>query len=131
MKILIKDTTLSGKATNTVEVEFSEQEVSVQEIIEQRVAAEVANYNKRKEEYFNGLVQPTATERTLNGYKFKDRNRKSIDVEKQIYIALDAFQKNAYFILVDDQQVEDLDQRIFLKEGSAISFLKLTPLVGG
>ncbi len=74
-------------------------------------------------------MDPTEAEKTLNGFKVK--NRPSIDAEKQVYIALNAFQKNGFFMLVDDKQIEELDQRISLLHDSKISFVKLTPLVGG
>ena len=76
-----------------------------------------------------GLVQPTHAERTLNGYKMKERRH--IDAEKQVYIALDAFMKNAYFILIDNKQAETLDEEVRISTTSNIRFVKLTPLVGG
>jgi len=48
-----------------------------------------------------------------------------------VYVALDAFQKNGFFILVDNKQLEELNQEIRLTEHSKISFVKLTPLIGG
>ena len=77
----------------------------------------------------NGLVEPKDAERTLNGYKLKAKQL--IDVEKKVYIALDAFQKNGFFILADNEQLEELDQMVTLKSTSTLSFVKLTPLIGG
>lgn len=54
-----------------------------------------------------------------------------IDAEKQVYVALDAFTKNGYFLLIDTIQSESLEQEVFLKSTTSISFIKLTPLVGG
>jgi len=102
---------------------------TVKEIIEARVYAEVEAYNQKLPEYFNGLVQPSDTERTLNGYKL--RTPRKIDPEKQAYVALDAFQKNGYFILIDDQQAETLEQEILVGTDTSVSFVQLTPLVGG
>lgn len=77
----------------------------------------------------NGLIQPTAAEKILNGFKLK--KRKLIDAEKQMYIALDAFQKNGFFVLVDDLQADTLEQRVDIRPTNTVSFIKLTPLVGG
>lgn len=129
MLVKIKDATLSGKSTNEMEIHFQSNEVSVKEIIEGRVTHEVNLYNQQTEEMFNGLVQPSVAERTVNGYQMK--KRKTIDVEQQVYVALDAFQKNGFFLLIDDQQVDQLEQKILLKANTEISFIKLTPLVGG
>ena len=76
-----------------------------------------------------GLIQPARAERVLNGYKMKKGDL--IDAEKQTYVALDAFQKNGFFILVDDQQVENLKEEILINDDTKISFVRLTPLVGG
>lgn len=129
MDILISDELLNGTVTKQFNLVVSEEIVTAKEIIEQRVLAEVDEYNKKLPEYFMGLVEPSDSEKTLNGYKLK--KKKIIDAEKQVYIALDAFQKNGYFILIDDKQINELNQKIELKQYSKISFIKLTPLVGG
>uniref|UniRef100_UPI004048F3AE hypothetical protein n=1 Tax=Flavobacterium sp. TaxID=239 RepID=UPI004048F3AE len=129
MHILVSDELLSGKVTNQFEIELESDTISVQDLISKRVSVEINQYNKRLPEFFNGLVEPTNAERTLNGYKLKDK--KLIDVEKQVYVALDAFQKNGFFILVDNEQLDELEQVVTLKSTSKISFVKLTPLIGG
>jgi len=129
MKVLIKDELLSGKSVYETEIDFADDIVTVQDIISQRVTKEVEDYNNRLPEYFNGLVEPGEAEKTLNGYKLKAK--KLIDAEKQVYIALDAFQKNGFFVLIDQLQAETLTQQIHLKPDTTISFVKLTPLIGG
>jgi hypothetical protein len=124
----IQDT--SGlKVANTIHVQFQTDVVTVKDIIQARVEQEVADYNRKQPEYFMGLVQPSHAEKTLNGYKLKER--KPIDSEKQVYIALDAFAKNAYFVLIDNKQVESLEQTVRISANSSVQFVKLTPLVGG
>lgn len=129
MFLTIKDETFAGKILQEIALEFSSENVSVKEIITQRVLQEVENYNQKLPNHFNGLIEPTDAEKTLNGYKLKPK--KLIDGEMQVYVALDAFQKNGFFVLVDNLQVENLDQIVQLKQSTAISFIKLTPLVGG
>jgi len=129
MNILIKDEQLNGTITNQFEIEIETLSITTKELIEKRVKHEIEIYNNKLPDYFNGLVKPTDAERTLNGFKLKAK--KIIDVEKQIYVALDAFQKNGFFILVDNHQLEELSQIVNLKSQSTISFVKLTPLVGG
>ncbi len=129
MVITIKDETFTGSILHELDLEFDTEEVTVKDIITERVSREVAQYNQRLPAFFNGLVEPSDAEKTINGYKLKDR--KQIDAEKQVYVALDAFQKNAYFVLIDNVQSESLDQDVVLKPDTRISFIKLTPLVGG
>jgi hypothetical protein len=127
--LTIKDESMTGVVHNTVDLRFASELVTVKDIIEARVTAEVEKYNDSLTGYFNGLIQPTEAERTLNGYKMRERKR--IDAEKQVFIALDAFQKNAFFVLVNDRQAESLEERVTLRADSSVSFVKLTPLVGG
>ncbi len=129
MNILIKDEQLNGTITNQFEIEIQNLSITAQELIKERVMHEVEIYNKKLPDYFTGLVKPSDAETTLNGFKLKPKQ--IIDAEKQVYIALEAFQKNGFFILVENQQLEELDQIVHLNSQSTISFVKLTPLVGG
>ena len=125
----IKDENFSGKVLHEVMIGFNSEFVSVKEIIEARVRQEVENYNNKLPEYYNGLIEPSDAEKTINGYKL--RNKKPIDGEKQAYVALDAFQKNGFFVLIDNLQCNSLEQSVKLGADTRISFVKLTPLVGG
>lgn len=129
LTVTINDSTGTGKITNSIDLFFKHELITVKELIEARVMKEVKDFNERLPEYFQGLVQPTRAEQTLNGYRL--RERKKIDAEKQVYIALDAFQKNGYFVLIDDKQADSLEQEVLLTASSTINFVKLTPLVGG
>jgi hypothetical protein len=127
--VTVKDENFSGKVLQEVLVGFKNETVTIKEIIEARVRQEVENYNNKLPEYYNGLIQPSDAEKTINGFKL--RSKKPIDTEKQVYVALDAFQKNGFFVLVDDQQCSSLDQVVHLHSDTKIGFLKMTPLVGG
>jgi hypothetical protein len=127
--LAIRDENLSGKVLHEVLIGFNSETVTVKDIIEARVRQEVANYNSKLPDYYNGLVEPSDAEKTINGYKLRSKN--PIDAEKQVYVALDAFQKNGFFVLVDNQQSTALDEAVHLHSDTKISFVKLTPLVGG
>jgi hypothetical protein len=129
MTITIKDETFAGKILQELNVEFETELVTIRDIIASRVIKEVEQYNNKMPVYFNGLIEPSDAEKTLNGYKLK--SKALIDAEKQVYIALNAFQNNGFFVLVDNIQSENLDQEIPLQKDLKISFIKLTPLVGG
>jgi hypothetical protein len=127
--VIIKDETFGGKILNEIAISLASERVTVRDVIIARVYAEVEAYNKTQPEYFNSLVKPSEAEATLNGYKLK--SRKIIDPEKQAYIALDAFTKNGFFMLVDKKQALSLDEELIVSTHTQISFFKLTQLVGG
>jgi hypothetical protein len=125
----IKDETAAGKLVNELSVHLSSNLCTVKEIVIQRVVAEVEAFNNRMPEYFKGLIQPSDAESTLNGFKLKAK--KKVNAEAQIQTALEAFERNGYFILIDNIQAESLDQMVIINDQTTVSFVKLTPLVGG
>lgn len=129
MVLKITDESLTGDILNTLQISIKNEIVTVKDIIAARVEAEVESYNNKFPEYFNGLVRPSDAEKTLNGFKL--RTHKKIDAEKQTYIAFQAFENNGFLLLIDDQQATSLEQQVLLEETSVVSFLKLTPLIGG
>ncbi|MEZ5045154.1 MAG: hypothetical protein R2828_34990 [Saprospiraceae bacterium] len=129
MTILIKDDTIGGETNNSFEIEISKKSATVKELIKLRIYKEVESFNQRLPEYFKSLVQPTEAEVTLNGYKMIEKRK--IDPEKQYYLALDAFDKNGYFLIINNKQVDSLEQKIKIIDKMELQFIKLTPLVGG
>ncbi|MBC6610885.1 hypothetical protein H8B15_08115 [Hymenobacter sp. BT507] len=127
--LTIQDETAMGSILNRLELEIEQEMLTVRELISRRVQQEVTTYNARQVGVFSGLVQPTMSERVLNGFRL--RQPKPIDAEEQLYKALEGFQQNGYFVLVNDRQVESLDEEVWLGAGATASFIKLTPLVGG
>lgn len=127
--ITIHDETSSGQRTGELTLEFLTERVTVRELIRSRVYQEVTEYNARQGGPFQGLVQPTDAERTLNGSQTQPRRR--IDWEQQYALALRAFEGNGLLLLAGDRQLMDLDEEIELRHDTAVSFLRLVPLVGG
>jgi len=127
--ISVYDESMTGKILNEILLNVEQEIFTVRELIKLRIEKEVDTYNSRPLEFFKGLAQPSEAELTLNGFKLK--KRKPIDAEKQYYTALQSFQKNGFFILIDNRQVEDLEEEVMVQPDTKISFIKLTPLVGG
>ncbi|OGF63635.1 MAG: hypothetical protein A2Y62_01955 [Candidatus Fischerbacteria bacterium RBG_13_37_8] len=129
--LTIKDENTSVSVFNefSISVLLEDKSIKARDLIKARISAEVENYNKQKPEYFNGLVQPTDAERTLNGYKLK--TKKMINLNEQYVTALDAFERNGYIMLVNCKQVESLDEDVLVDKFSTINFIKLVPLKGG
>jgi len=133
MTVTMRDETAGGRATGQTVVEFLTERVTVRELIRGRVYQEVADYNRRRhggaDGSFRGLVEPTDAERTLNG--LRPQPGRDVDWHAQFDKACEAFDRNGFFVLVDEKQVESLEDEITLRPGTAVSFVKLTPLVGG
>lgn len=136
--LTITDDTASGQTTNTLTLDLLDETVTVRELIRSRVYQEVQDHNRRLAAEsgsagpFRGLVTPRDEERALNaGPKARRRDAKEIDWKAQFDVACHAFDRNGFFLLVDDRQAESLDEVVTLKHDTRISFVRLTPLVGG
>src|ERR1043165_1851843 len=127
--LTIHDETASGQKTNTFTLQCLTERMSVRELIRARIYQEVQDYNQREPEYFRGLVEPSAAERVLNGYKLKAKRK--IDWQEQFQRALEAFDRNGFFLLVGNHQAESLDEEFDVEVDTEVSFVKLVPLVGG
>ncbi len=125
----IQDQTTAGDVLTDTVVLFPVEEISVKTLIESRVAQEVANYKNQDNEIFSGLIKPKRAENVLNGFKIQ--KKRTIDVAEQQEVAINAFQSNGFFLLVNDQQLTALDDRILITPNTKVVFLKLIPLVGG
>jgi hypothetical protein len=110
-------------------LELWSEKITARELIERRVRHEVDLYNEKTPDTFFGLVQPTDTERALNGWRLK--TPRHIDADEQVASAMDAFNHQRILLLVDDRQVETLDAEFALTRDAEVCFYKLVPLVGG
>jgi len=127
--ITIRDETLTGQSIAEHPLDLLTERVTVRELIRSRVYQEVQDYNRRQPETFRGLVQPTDAEQTLNG--FRVRNHRQLDWKQQFEKACDAFERNGFFVLVNDRQPDSLDEELTIDPTKTVTFVKLVPLVGG
>jgi len=127
--LTIHDETASGQKTGSFTLECLTERMTVRELIRARIYQEVQDFNAREPEYFRGLVEPTQAERTLNGYRLRERRK--LDWEEQCRRAIESFERNGFFVLVGNQQAEQLDDEFQVAVDTEISFVKLVPLVGG
>jgi hypothetical protein len=118
--LTVRDQSASGRATGKVVLEDLPAALTLRDLIRTRVREEVAAYNARtlKVGAFNGLVTPT------------DPGRR-IDWEAQADVAVEAFTRNGFFVLVDDRQVAELDQELALGADTDVRFVRLVALAGG
>jgi hypothetical protein len=136
--LTIRDETATGKTTGELTLDVLDETITVRELIRSRVYQEVHDHNRRTAEAveaaipFNGLVTPSDEERALNTtVSTRTRRAREIDWKRQFDVACDAFQRNGFFILVDDKQAESLEESIAIRHDTKVSFVRLMPLVGG
>jgi hypothetical protein len=127
--VTIKDASLSGETLREFALELLTERITVRELIRSRVYQEVDDYNAKGLDVFQGLVEPSDAEKTLNGWR--PRRPRQIAWQPQFEAAVAAFERNRILILVDDEQAESLDQSVLITPKTTVSFLKLVPLVGG
>lgn len=105
------------------------------------LTAEEAMFRARVSQF---LVMPDAVERALNGDRgaygpgvraLQQRRNEggdlSLDSAAMVAVALDAFQRGAFFVLTGERQLIDLDEEIDIARTTDVTFIKLTPLKGG
>jgi hypothetical protein len=130
MQVCVRDETASGQNLWELSLEFLSERITVRELLRERVHHEVREFNRQQDKLvFHGLVQPEDAERTLNGSKLK--SHRPLDWETQFNLAVEGFSTNAFFILIDNRQAESLDEEFVVGPQTTVSFIKLTPLVGG
>ncbi|MGC4748323.1 hypothetical protein ACLQ28_22105 [Micromonospora sp. DT201] len=125
----VRDETATGKAIDQWPLTGLPERISARELVRLRVREEVARFNAHQPEHFRGLLQPTDTEATLNGYRVARGRR--LDWEQQADAACAAFARNGFLLLVGSRQIEDLDEEIDLLADPDVAFVRLVPLVGG
>lgn len=131
MRIRVFDETLPAVSKAVLQEidtgEDSSEGLTLRELIGRRIRQEIERHKEHPGEVFAGLVQPEEPERILNGVA----ERRTPDWEAQVRAACSSFERNGFLVLVDDEQVTDLDAPLRLRAGSKVSFVKLTPLIGG
>lgn len=124
-----RDETATGKFLQSFAVSDVPDRISVRELVRLRVREEVARHNAAPSAYYAGLIRPEDADPEGSGYRLRAARR--LDWEAQADVACRAFERNGFFVLVADRQVESLDDVVDLIAASDVAFVKLVPLVGG
>ena len=89
------DETANGTKLRSFTLESLSERMTAREIIRARIYQEVQDFNLTQGDQFRGLIAPSDSEQSLNGYKLK--KHRPIDWEKQFAEALRAFESNGFF----------------------------------
>ncbi|NNE89362.1 MAG: hypothetical protein HKN27_14930 [Silicimonas sp.] len=128
--VRVQDENLPRTEVVEILLKLSSAQLTARDLISERVRAECDRLLVDiKGALAPFLIRPTDEEIALNG---DPRERKiPMNPENRVKTALEAFESNGFILLVDDIQIESLDQEIKMTPTSVVTFLKLTPLVGG
>lgn len=127
----ITDETTSGLKTPHQSLEFLEEFVTAREILRRRIYQDVQDHNLNLTPITRHLVQPTNTEKQLNGER--SHIKRTLSWENQFEVAQQAFSQGGFIMLVNERQIESLEETVHLQlnHPTEVVFLKLIPLVGG
>lgn len=126
-----------GKRRNVVDkktIQLDKTPDNTAALIAGIVALQVREYNQRLEqcELLNYLtdedIQIKAATGKINfGVNY---NEMPADMEKAIRNALQSFEDGIFRVFVDGKELESLEESVMLKEGSELTFVRLTMLAG-
>ena len=139
MKITIAEEIIGQGLIDTIVVNLSIDKLTLKDIIIAKVEATVHSINKDSSVVKSKHHFSSDEEKRLNQQLLENKNKElqkrieslKLDAEKETYIALEAFQNNMFFIIIDEKQYSDLDEQVFITEQSQVKFIKLTQLKGG
>ena len=98
--------------------------ITLEILIRERVRSEIENeFNSKGLPDFHPLVE----RKKSPGFETQQETR----ITNAVETALNGFQKNAFFIFVDGQQVETLNEEFQISPTSTVRFVRLIPLKGG
>lgn len=126
--VTIQEEVFGGSARNKLSVPLRSHTMTLADLIESKVLATLGDYVQRNGKAFINRSFVSEKEFLLNGHTY---SRLQLDEEKAVYEALAAFQRNAFFVIVDGEPKGDLQEELQLSDRSSVHFMRLVPLVGG
>ncbi|MCL2115621.1 MAG: hypothetical protein FWH29_05300 [Methanobrevibacter sp.] len=133
--VITKDLTIDSIATDS--------KIKLKDLIKEIVKIEVNEFQNRlknqkiREENKNNILSylsPEEIEDKAEEGKIaidEVRNKKEVDLDEAISVAILAFEDGIYFVFLDGEKIEKIDDLVELKSDSEIMFLRLTMLAGG
>lgn len=135
---------ISGKVLGKTQPVFTDWELeladdrptmTLRSLLSEIVRAEVAAFQARQSQRrLIQILSPAQIRLGLKQGKIESGGselNQDVNVETAVETALQAFEDGLYFVFLDDQQQENLDDAISLQPNSQLLFLRLVALVGG
>lgn len=109
--------------------------LTLRDLLSQIVRAEVAGFaDRQSQRRLMQILSPSQIRLGVEQGKVDSGGsdlEQAVDPEQAIATALQAFADGLYFVFLDEQQQENLDDIVTLQPNSELLFLRLVPLVGG
>ena len=111
-------------------------EITLQALLELIVRSEVEAYNGRQRDakFVRALTQPeleAAAETGKISLGGRETEAQYANPDEAVETAILAFQDGLYYVFLNDQQLEHLDEKIQTRDGMNLLFLRLVALAGG
>lgn len=127
--LTIYDEDARGNRIHTLRIPNSQSQVSVRDLIKNRIESEVNRFNMQRPVCFFALVQPEGAEITSRGYRLQ--NHRTLDWNKQFEVAVAGFEKKSFLINANGRDYQGLDDQIDINDNTEIIFIKFMEVVGG
>lgn len=109
---------------------------TLREFLAHVVRGEVAAFKERQKE--RSVIRALTAEQIAEGATRgkidsggKEEQGGDVTDDEAVAAAILAFQDGLYYVFVDDEQQEKLDERIVLRDSARVTFLRLVALAGG
>ncbi len=109
---------------------------TLREFLAHVVRGEVAAFQERQKE--RSVIRALTAEQIAEGAQRgkidaggKEEQGGDVSDDEAVSAAVLAFQDGLYYVFVDDEQQEKLDERIALRDSARVTFLRLVALAGG
>jgi hypothetical protein len=125
-----------------IEIDILNEEITIAELIQRTVEAQIREilverklhetqaYKVLSKQYLTQEeIQEQATTGTIN--LLRSDQPPTLDSAREVRRAKRAFQERTYTIIVGGRPATRLDEKISMRPGNKITFLRLVPLVGG
>jgi hypothetical protein len=110
--------------------------LTLKALLERIVRSEVEKYNQRQSDakFVRALTQSdleTAAESGKISLGGRETEAQHADAGEAIETAMLAFKDGLYYVFLNDEQLESLDEKINPRDGMSLLFLRLVALAGG
>jgi hypothetical protein len=125
LEFLTEKITVRELISNTVEEQIRDM------LINRRLDAQQAEKILNRQYLLESEISSQAKSGAIRVPSSKNAQSPSLILEREIDKALRSFERQGFMIVVDGEQVQELDEYVTLKATSKVTFMRLTPLVGG
>jgi hypothetical protein len=117
------------------EWESASGRTTLRDLISRIVSDEVAAFRRHQTErrLFRVLTEREIDEGAGSGKidPAGHDEQQEVDEEAAVFRAIEAFSDGLYFIFIDGEQQTELDQPLYIRPNSVITFIRLVALAGG